>query len=171
MAAPSKSPKSPLTKCGVVDPIETSTYPTNGLWTVLTTTTTSAPAPAVLETSLDVSTWSKWNTFVPRVDILSLESTSSRLGLGMFTRFHNKLKENGPKLSASHHTTVSVDKMNRDGHNGFSIVWKTVGVPGGDWVLRAERIQKIMEVKLDDENVETQYRTWGTLGGPVAYLL
>ena len=27
-------------------------------------------------------------------------------------------------------------------------MWKTVGIPGGDWVLRAERVQEIVEVKL-----------------------
>jgi hypothetical protein len=125
----------------------------------------------VLDASLDVSTWPKWNTFVPRVDIISPEPTSTRLEVGILARFHNKLKENDTKLSTSDHTIISIDKMDTDGQEGWSIVWKTVGIPGGDWVLRAERVQELAEAKLDDGTVVTQYRTWGTFGGPMAYLL
>jgi len=50
-------------------------------------------------------------------------------------------------------------------------VLRTVGIPGGDWVLRAERVQEIVEVKSDNGTIETEYRTWGTFGGLAACLL
>lgn len=55
--------------------------------------------------------------------------------------------------------------------DGWCIVWKTIGIPGGDWVLRAERVQELVEVMSESGAVETQYKAWGTFGGPVAYLL
>jgi hypothetical protein len=49
---------------------------------------------------------------------------------------------------------------------GWRIVWRTVGIPGGDWILRAERVQELIE-----RDGKVEYRTWGTFGGPTAYLL
>jgi hypothetical protein len=51
------------------------------------------------------------------------------------------------------------------------MVWKTIGVPGGEWVLRSERVQEFWEVMLEGGSIGTEYRTWGTFGGPMAYAL
>ncbi|TVY15935.1 hypothetical protein LARI1_G004588 [Lachnellula arida] len=174
-----KSPKSTSTESKIVDPIGTPTYPTNGLWTVLTTTTICAPVSTVLEASLDISTWPKWNTFVPRVEIVSSPpastSASTKLEAGTVARFHNKLKDNDPTLSASDHSMISIDKIEKGARgqerDGWSIVWKTIGIPGGEWVLRGERVQELVELRSESGTVETEYRTWGTFGGPAAYLL
>lgn len=81
------------------------------------------------------------------------------------------MKDNNLKLSTGDHLIASIDRIDREGRNGWSIVWRSVGVLGGDWILRAERVQEIVEMKLEDESVETLYRTWDTFGGPGAYFL
>ncbi|KAF4636303.1 hypothetical protein G7Y89_g1770 [Cudoniella acicularis] len=82
------------------------------------------------------------------------------------------MKRDGPTNSSnSDHVVIAIDEIERDGCKGWSIVWKTIGIPGGDWVLRAERVQEVIETKSEDGILQTEYRTWGTFGGPMAYLL
>lgn len=38
-------------------------------------------------------------------------------------------------------------------------------------MLRAERVQELIEVELEDGRRRTEYKTWGTFGGPMAYIL
>jgi hypothetical protein len=154
----STSTKSPLTVSKAVNPISTPTYATGGSWTILTTTTINAPASAVFEASVDSSLWPEWNSFTPR--------TTPRLRLepGVKLTFYNKMKASGPADAASEHEVIEVKKITKDGREGYSIVWKTIGIPCGDWLLRAERVQEIMDL----EGEKTDYRTWGTFGGPVA---
>jgi hypothetical protein len=174
--SPNPSPKWPLTKSSAVSPVPTPTYPTGGLWTILTSTTIEAPPDAVLEATLDTSTWPKWNTFVQRADILSqppLDSkNASNLKVGTKATFHSKMKETGPTNSSfSDHEVVSIEKIATGRESGWRVVWKTIGIPGGDWTLRAERVQELVEIKLEDGRVGTEYKTWGTFGGPMAYAL
>jgi hypothetical protein len=138
-----------------VEPLATPTYPTGGLFTVLTTVSIRAPLSVVLELSLDTSSWSAWNSFVPRADILSQptsgSSSSVKLQVGTKATFHNRMKRDGPPSSAySDHEVVSIEKIERDGALGWSIVWKTIGIPGGEWVPRAERVQELIERKEED---------------------
>jgi hypothetical protein len=51
------------------------------------------------------------------------------------------------------------------------MVWKAIVIPGGEWVLRSERVQEFLEVMLEGGSIGTEYRTWGTFGGPMAYAL
>lgn len=78
------------------------------------------------------------------------------------------MKRDGP---ASDHIVVAIDKIEKEGQQGWSIVWKTMGILGEDWTMRAERLQELFETTLEDGSLHTEYKTWGTFGGPVAYLL
>jgi hypothetical protein len=62
-------------------------------------------------------------------------------------------------------------EFEKEGGKGARIVWKTVGIPGGDWTMRTERVQEFVEVELEDGRIGTGYKTWGTFGGPLAYVL
>jgi hypothetical protein len=174
--SPDPSPKSPLTKSSAVSPVPTPTYPTGGLWTILASTTIEALPDAVLEATLDTSTWPKWNTFVQRADIISQPSLDSKdspkLRVGSKATFHSKIKQTGPTNSSfSDHEVVSIGKIATGGESGWRVAWKTIGIPGGDWALRSERVQELIEIKLEDGRVGTEYKTWGTFGGPMAYAL
>jgi hypothetical protein len=175
MASPTSPLNSPLTKTEAVPPIPTPTYPTyptNGLFTILTTTTIDAPIQDVLDASLDFESWSKWNSFVPLATIISQRSPSNKLEVGAILTFHSCMKRDGPiSGSYSNHEIVSIEKTEREGKHGWSIVWKTVGIPGGEWVLGAERVQEFTEVDLEYGREGTEYKTWGTFGGPMAYML
>lgn len=82
------------------------------------------------------------------------------------------MKKDGPTSgSFSDHEIVFIEKIERDGFPGWSIVWKTIGIPGGEWTLRAERVQELVEKRQNTGKVVTEYKTWGTFGGPMAYLL
>jgi hypothetical protein len=172
MASPTSPPKSSLTKTEAVSPIRTPTYPTNGLFTVLTTTTIDAPLQDVLDASLDFESWPKWNSFVLLATVISQPSPSNKLEVGAIITFHSRMKRDGPTSSSySNHEVVSIEKIEREGKQGWTIVWRSVGIPGGEWVLRAERVQEFIEVDLEDGRKGTEYKTWGTFGGPMAYLL
>lgn len=122
-------------KTKAVDPIPTPTYPTNGLWTILTMSTIEAPLVVALEASLNISTWPEWNTFVPKVSVLSYPDliSSERLQVGTKVTFYNRLKKDGPSPgSYNDHEIVFIGKIEHDGRPGWSIVWKTIGILGGE---------------------------------------
>jgi hypothetical protein len=80
------------------------------------------------------------------------------------------MKESGPTTSDyGSHEVTAIEKINRDGKEWWDIVWKTIGVPLGEWMMRAERVQECIEVELDGGVIGTEYRTWGIFGGPMAY--
>jgi hypothetical protein len=56
---------------------------------------------------------------------------------------HSRVKKDGSTSgSYSDHEIVSIEKIEYDGLPGRSIVWKTIGSQGGEWVLRAEKVQE-----------------------------
>lgn len=172
MASPAAIKISSLTKSGAVSPISIPTYPTNGLFTILTTTSIDAPLQDVLDASLNFESWPKWNTFVPLAKPDSQSSSSNKLEVGAIFTFNSRMKHDGPTSGAySQHEIVSIEKTDKGENPGWSIVWKTVGIPGGDWVLRAERVQELIEVEFEGGRKVTEYKTWGTFGGPMAYML
>ncbi|KUJ20680.1 uncharacterized protein LY89DRAFT_730700 [Mollisia scopiformis] len=176
MASKDPGAKTSSLRSTAVDPIATPTYPTGVLFTVLTTTTIRAPLSSVLELSLETSSWPTWNPFVPRANIISQPATSSssstKLEVGTKATFHSRMKRDGPPSSAySDHEVVSIDRYEKEGAQGWSIVWKTIGIPGGDWILRTERVQEMIERKEEDGSTVVEYKTWGTFGGPMAYML
>jgi hypothetical protein len=82
------------------------------------------------------------------------------------------MSEDGPTQSSfSDHEVVSVSLPQdpSDEKKEAQIVWKTVGIPGGDWVMRAERVQEFVEREGEGGEKVTDYKTWGTFGGPMAY--
>ena len=82
------------------------------------------------------------------------------------------MKLDGPRNSAnSNHETVSVSSFTQDGRKAARIVWKTIGLPLGTWLMTAERVQEFVEIGLGKGKMGTEYKTWGTFGGPLAYLL
>ena len=172
MTTPTASLTLSSTKTEVTSPIPTPSYPSNGLFTVLTTTTIDAPLQDVIDSSLDFESWPKWNPFVPLATVISQPSPSNELEAGAILTFHSRMKRDVPtSASYSTHEIVSVEKFEKEGRPGWSVVWKTIGIPGGEWILRAERVQEFMEVELESGGKGTGYKTWVTFGGPMAYLL
>lgn len=168
MASKQPTTESSLNKAAV-KPIPTPTYPTGGVFTVLTTIAINAPLSKVLDLSLDTSTWPSWNTYVPKVDILSQPSptdpTSQKLQVGTKVTHHNRQKKDGPTSAKfSDSEVVSIEEITMEGEKGWRIVWKTIGMP--NWLLRTERVQELIE-----KDGKVEYKTWGTFGGPMAYLL
>lgn len=176
MPSETSTSNSPSAKSAGVDPIATPTYPTGGLFSALTTVTIRAPLSTLLDLSLETTSWPEWNSFVPKAVIISQPAPTShsatKLEVGTKVTFHNRMKRDGP-LSSQHsdHQVVSIKEFERDGGKGWSIVWRTIGIPGGEWMLRAERVQELSERKAEDGSTVVEYRTWGTFGGPMAYLL
>lgn len=67
------------------------------------------------------------------------------------------------------HEVVSVSPISREGKEGWAITWKTINVPLGSAALKAERVQELLERREEAGAVVTEYRSWGTFGGPLAY--
>jgi hypothetical protein len=147
MSSPISPPKSSSTKTEVVFPIPNphTHLPTN------TTTTIDTPLQDVLDVSLDFENWPKWNRFVPLATVIS-QSSPSRLEVGGVLTFHSRMQRDGPTSgSYSNHEIVTIEEIERQGKQGWGIGWKTVGISGGEWVLRAERVQEFKKWSLKME--------------------
>ncbi len=71
----------------------------------------------------------------------------------------------------SDHEVVPVEKIKRGDRDGWAVVWKTVNMPGGEWIIRAERVQEIVEITLEDGSMGVEYKSVATFGGPGAYIM
>lgn len=178
MTSPDPAPaaSSPLTSSAVVPPIHTSVYPGSGSWTILTKTIISAPLSSVIALSLDASAWPRWNSFISHVTILEQPSptplTSQKLEVGTVATFHARMKRDGPRSGAhGDHEVVTVEDFVKEGKKGFRIIWINDRLPGGVWMLKVSRVQESVEIDLEDGSTGTEYTTWGTFGGPAAWLM
>lgn len=74
------------------------------------------------------------------------------------TVIHNRMSgASSSSASPSDREILSIEKISRDGKEGWSIVWKTIGMPGGDWTLRAERVQELMARRVEGRELVTEY--------------
>lgn len=63
------------------------------------------------------------------------------------------------------HILVTIIEELTDGRNGYRVAWKAPGWSA--WILRGERVQEIVDLG----SGKTQYKTWETFGGPLAYVI
>lgn len=152
------------------DPIPVPSYPTGGLFAILSEITIDSSPSDTLDALLDLASYPKWNTFVPRATIISTPSSSStneldtRLQVGTAVNFDVYMKGPGTTRRDTPILVTIVEELN-DGRNGYRVAWKALGYSA--WVLRSERVQEIVDLS----SGKTQYKTWETFGGPLAYVL
>ena len=151
-------------------------------------TVIKAPASLVFDTLTDVSTWPKWNPFVPKCDIISRPhqragsaggvAPDSTLRVGDIIRFHvaigvpvrvtyvvNKITTPHDALDPS---ATSLESPNAK--NMYTINWKNPSffrswVPS--WLIRFERTHEVRILNAGACEVET----WDCQAGPSAYLV
>ena len=147
-------------------------------------TVVKAPASVVFETLSDVSTWSKWNTFVPKCDIIARsqnlagsedETTSDpKLSVGDIIRFH-------VAIGVPVRVTYVVNKVTRphdpvklsgspSAKDMYTINWKNPSFTQSwilSWLIRFERTH---EIRILDEG-SCEVETWDCQAGPSAYMV
>ena len=154
------------------DPIPVPSYPTGGVFTILASTTIHASPSEIFHAILDLASYPEWNTFVPRATVISTTSSSpspsnesdTRLQVGTALKLDVYMKGPGTGRRDSDVLVTIIEELN-DGRNGYRVVWKALGWSA--WILRAERVQEIVDLG----SGETQYKTWETFGGPLAYVV
>jgi len=142
--------------------LPTPLLPNGGVFTVSSSVLISAPASRIFDAIVDTANWSKWNTFVPSVEILKQPSDHSdnaeKLAVGTNMRFTVYMKPGGSATSSMEQVTVLDSEARK-------ICWKFTGTPS--WLLRAERVHEM----IDKDDGTCEYRTWETFAGPVAYII
>ena len=158
-------------------------------------TTVDAPASLVYETLSDVSTWSQWNSLVPKCDILSrpsvesaspIESDRSRedtiLSVGALIRFHVAMgfvpvrvfyvvnKMSSPPKKDDNTKAKSTEPTSLPAKDMYIINWRNAPtrqswVPS--WLIRFERTH---EIRILDEG-SCEVETWDCQAGPSAYFV
>ncbi|OBT79212.1 hypothetical protein VF21_01731 [Pseudogymnoascus sp. 05NY08] len=136
----------------------------------------AVPPIVVLRALLDTGSWPRWNNFIPAVQIYNggtpvsaLPEASEILGPGaLFTMFVNMSgkseEERGPveKLRKSNEYLSIVEELvpqREQGRKGWRIVWNA----DGHFMLKADRVQEIVETEAGCE-----YVTWESFGGMMA---
>ncbi len=136
--------------------------PNGGVFSVSSSVVISASASRIFSTIVDTANWHKWNTFVPRVEILKQPSghsdSAEKLGIGTDMRFQVFMKPGGSATSSLEQVTVLDPAAGK-------ICWKFTGTPS--WLLRSERVHEIT----DKDDGTCEYRTWETFAGPIAYII
>lgn len=151
-------------------------------------TAIKAPAPVVFETLSDVSTWPKWNSFVPKCDIILRSqklagsadeaSSGSKLSVGDIIRFHvtigvpvrvtyvvNKVTRPGDALDPSAPLSESPNAKDM-----YTVNWKNPSFTQSwipSWLIRFERTH---EIRILDEG-SCEVETWDCQAGPFAYMV
>ena len=159
-----------MTSSAMTDPIPVPSYPSGGVFTVLAGTTIHASPSAILDALLDLASYPKWNTFIPHVTVISTPSSTStnesgtRLRVGTVLKFDVYMKGPGTARRDSHSLVTIIEEL-KDGRRGYRIAWKVLDLSA--WLLRGERVQEIVDLGSGN----TQYKTWETFGGPLAYMV
>ncbi|GAB7347090.1 hypothetical protein MBLNU459_g3221t1 [Dothideomycetes sp. NU459] len=155
-------------------PRATPTIQSGGIFSPYSSSTIQAPAQAVYEAIIKTSDYSEWNTFVPSVAIskhspgvqdptVLAKDTAMTLKVNMTSTVSTQSKELVSSVDpppASHPNATG--KVTR-------VCWvldnKAAMVPR--FMLHTERVNEI-----DDLGDGTcVYRTWGTFGGPLAWIV
>lgn len=152
------------------DPIPVPSYPTGGVFSVLASTDIHASPSAILDALLDLASYPKWNTFAPRATVISTPSSSptnesnTRLQVGTALKLEVCMKGPGTARRDTHLLITIIEEL-RDGRNGYRVAWKALG--WNAWLLCGERVQEMVDLG----SGKTQYKTWETFGGPLAYVI
>lgn len=152
------------------DPIPVPSLPPGGLFAILSDITIHASPSEILDALLELDSYPKWNTFAPRATIISTPSSSSaiesdtRLQVGTVLKLEVYMKGPGTAHRDTHLLVTIIEELN-DGRNGYRVVWKAQGWSA--WILRGGRVQEIVDLG----SGKTQYKTWETFGGLLAYVI
>lgn len=143
----------------------------------------SAPPEFVFDIVADPASYPHWSTFTPHFEINYQPEDAGSFSLGgpnhlrPGTKITQTVYMNGQGLapdakvsdSRPNHIQVSfVDRLQDiagDGRTGFRICWIQTGISG--WFLRTERVHEFV----DDGSGGTDYLSWETFGGPLAYIV
>ncbi|EKG13904.1 Polyketide cyclase/dehydrase [Macrophomina phaseolina MS6] len=143
--------------------------------------TISAPPEKVFALLLDRTTWPRWNTFIPRADVVSTDSSSSapaatnsddrNLQLGQTLKFTVQARVFGSLRTVPGGSMEVVNILSAPDDGGERGVWR-VGwaqsekmMPG--WMMRTQRVNEVVA----DEAGGCIYRTYMTFDGPMAYVV
>lgn len=157
----------------VVSPIPTPTCGNSGVFSIRSSVIIHAPTQAVFKTATDFSNFPAWNTFVPRVVVTTLPTesgnTDGKIQVGTEMTFHVCMKGKDTSTREANEKVTVFEELS-DGRKGYRSAWKSL-VMG----LKAERVQEVVEIDAGDPGIpksaRTEYRSWETFGGPVAYVI
>lgn len=162
-------------------PLPTPAHGPGGSFTIACSTTISATPAACITAVLKPSTWTQWNTFIPRATITEYPSSSPSIPAGLDLRsdveteevlvpgtlvafdVHMNLDEkvtNNPSILVSRLEELDGEKK------GFRVAWTAEGFPS--FLLRSERVQEFVEVEGDEGGVACEYFCWETFYGLLA---
>lgn len=160
--------------------LPTPSHGPGGSFTLACSTAISAAPSACLVAVLKPTTWSQWNTFVPRAIIAEYPSSPPSIPAGLDLKsdveteealvpdtlvtfdVHMNLDE-----KVTNHQSILVTRLEElDGQRkGFRVAWKAEGFPS--FLLRSERVQEFVEVE-GEGAVACEYFCWETFYGLLA---
>ncbi|KAI9744670.1 MAG: hypothetical protein M1818_002199 [Claussenomyces sp. TS43310] len=173
----------PIDTTSFTDPIPVPTHGPSGVFAVKSAIHISARPETVSRVVLDPSSYPRWSTFTPCVEIVFQPEAARNAiwpgpnDLHPGTKFTQTVYMTGnglkpdAKVSESRQNPIEVTFVDRlgevegDGREGFRIAWKATAF--SNWVMRSERVQELV----DDGQGGTQYITWETFGGPLAHII
>ncbi|KAF2718992.1 hypothetical protein K431DRAFT_229579 [Polychaeton citri CBS 116435] len=152
-------------------PRTTSTIPSGGVFSCYSSFSTHVAPKDVHSAIIHYQTWPEWNTFVPSCIVTSPSNpTPTKLESGSKITFRARMDDlPSTSLATSKEIVTKVDSPPTKPGEVCRICW--VFDNGGSYapgfVMKAERVNEI-EVR---EDGGTDYRTWETFAGPVAYAI
>lgn len=167
-------------------PLATPSNPAaSGVFSISAAATLPCRPLTALLTVLNTASYPSWNRFVPLVtlvtpvpalspalppavaQVLAAAADQEYVRPEARMTFHVAMRHGWPH-SKTALRVVSVDAYERDGREGWRVVWAHEGTPA--MVLRSERVQEFLAVVDADGHVtETEFRTWETFAGVMAY--
>ncbi|PNS16444.1 hypothetical protein CAC42_178 [Sphaceloma murrayae] len=149
-------------------PLPTPEIPTGGVFSASASVTINAPASVIYEAHVDSTSWPKWNTFVPHLEIKSqppgTDAQSTRLVQGTDMSFTVQMSPRMSTKSTEQITSVSPAPKPEDAPGTkYQIAWASRMAPA--LVMRSHRVNEITKV---DEG-KCEYTSWMTFAGPAAY--
>ena len=151
-------------------------------------TVIKAPASLVFETLSDVSTWPKWNSFVPKCDITSRPqrpagsadwaTSNSKLNVGDIIRFHVAVGVPVRVTYVVNKVTMPYDSVDLSGASSklpnskdmYTVNWKNPPFIQSCIPSCLIRFERTLEIRILDAG-SCEVETWDCQAGPSAYLV
>lgn len=154
----------------VVPPLATPTV-THGKFSILGSARINASAETIYNTIVDTSTWPKWSTFVPKVDITSqpsgIDPDSKLLFEGTCMKLRVNMTSTSKSSATERVTPLSPRPIVADPPGTkYEVGWRAEMAPS--WVLAAHRINEIVTT---DDPFTCEYRSYETMAGFAASIV
>ncbi|KAK7728488.1 hypothetical protein SLS57_002376 [Botryosphaeria dothidea] len=143
--------------------------------------TISAPPEKVFALLIDRTTWPRWNTFIPRANLVPDPSSSppsdsanddGKLQLGQTLKFTVQARVFGSLRNVPGGSTEQVNILSTPDHvTGERGVWR-LGWTQADkmmprWLMKTHRVNEVVA----EDGGGCTYRTYMTFEGPMAYVV